>query len=327
MPAFHRGNETRGEENPKSERTKREEGRKQTGKIEFLTVKTKESEMMKYSKLWKRCLAGLLCVSMTAASLAGNAVSTYAQAVPASGVPASAVSEESVPAAEDGQEEAVKTPDVQEMPDDAKSRAGVGEQDGADAQRQQSADAAQAAPDGQAAAETDGQDAGGVQAAPDGQAAEQAQDGQKAQDGTGAQAAEPPADTEPSAEEKPGNAQRMARVRAAAAGVLAEDVTALTEDESVDVRISEQGGVQWFSFTPEVSGRYVFASEGDYDTLAYLYADQQGEPLEENDDVSTSNANFALEYALEAGVTYYYAAQMCYDYVTGFFTVSVSYKR
>ncbi|MDO5135471.1 MAG: Ig-like domain-containing protein, partial [Eubacteriales bacterium] len=102
---------------------------------------------------------------------------------------------------------------------------------------------------------------------------------------------------------------------------------ALTEGAEVTVRITEEEPVRWYRFTPEISGVYTLTSSGSYDTLASVYEDPEGEALRENDDASDSNSNFALSYALEAGKTYYYAVQMCYEFMKGSFDICVDYTR
>lgn len=110
----------------------------------------------------------------------------------------------------------------------------------------------------------------------------------------------------------------------------AGDVTVLTAGTSAAVEIAQEGEVKWFSFTPDRSGTYCFRSTGRYDTLARLYADRAGEPLAEADDSGSQydkDSNFKLSYTLEAGQTYYLAAQMCYEYVTGAFEVCVGWEN
>ena len=106
----------------------------------------------------------------------------------------------------------------------------------------------------------------------------------------------------------------------------------LVLDTETDVIIREGGEVSWFSFTPEESYVYRLEATGDYDNRVALYTDPAGEPLAENDDrdsvyydsSESEQANFRLDYPLEAGTTYYYAARMCYADTVGDFTVKLT---
>ena len=106
----------------------------------------------------------------------------------------------------------------------------------------------------------------------------------------------------------------------------------LVLDTETDVIIREGGEVSWFSFTPEESYVYRLEATGDYDNRVALYTDPAGEPLAENDDRDSTSygsseseqANFRLDYGLEAGTTYYYAARMCYADTVGDFTVKLT---
>jgi len=113
-------------------------------------------------------------------------------------------------------------------------------------------------------------------------------------------------------------------------------MTVLVPDQTYDVNIDEPGTDAWFTFTPETAGWYRFESIGNYDTIGALYTDPEGEALLENDDKANSSysasdegdyANFAVEYALEEGTTYYYRARMCYEDMAGSFEVKLTYVR
>jgi len=114
----------------------------------------------------------------------------------------------------------------------------------------------------------------------------------------------------------------------------APEYPVLQLDTPADVIIRDEGEVKWFAFTPEIPGVYRFEASGDYDNKAAVYTDPEGTPIAENDDrESTSGssesekANFQLDASLEAGTTYYFAAQMCYDDTVGDFEVTLSYQR
>jgi uncharacterized protein YjdB len=69
------------------------------------------------------------------------------------------------------------------------------------------------------------------------------------------------------------------------------------------------GGVQtYYSFTPSESGTYFFSSSGNSDTLGYLY--DSGLNQISSDDDSGEGNNFKITCELEAGSTYYFAAQL-----------------
>ena len=67
--------------------------------------------------------------------------------------------------------------------------------------------------------------------------------------------------------------------------------------------INYAGDVDFFKFTPTVSGTYVVASSGSTDTYGYLY-NSSGTELASNDD-SNGSLNFSIPYNLTAYQTYY----------------------
>ncbi len=81
-------------------------------------------------------------------------------------------------------------------------------------------------------------------------------------------------------------------------------------------------GSQVFSFTPENTAIYTFASSGDEDTYGSLY-DQSGAYLYSNDDCD--GKNFRISALLEGGTTYHFEAGYCDEGERGEFPISLSY--
>ncbi|MCD8118315.1 MAG: hypothetical protein LUE29_02265 [Lachnospiraceae bacterium] len=144
---------------------------------------------------------------------------------------------------------------------------------------------------------------------------------------------------------------------------LTEDsitATELTLDVPETAEIVEEGGSEWFSFTPDEDGTYMFYSlnntydvteewwyeetdedgnvylvEDSYtwtaytDTYAYLYEVQEDGTLSvvAYDDDSAGNGNFAIKYDLKAGTTYYYRTTLYSAYEVGVFEVKVSVAK
>ncbi len=90
--------------------------------------------------------------------------------------------------------------------------------------------------------------------------------------------------------------------------VTAADVIALDEPQTIVL----DGGIlgQGFAFTPATSGEYVFYTDGDEDTIVYLYDDEFNEI--NWDDDSAADYNAWLPETLTAGETYY-VLFMLYD--------------
>ncbi len=84
----------------------------------------------------------------------------------------------------------------------------------------------------------------------------------------------------------------------------AESLPELSLNQDYSATISSGGTKAMYTFTPTATGLYRLYSTGSSDTKAYLY-DENGNPLATDDD-SGENANFSLEYTLQAGVTYTY---------------------
>ena len=85
------------------------------------------------------------------------------------------------------------------------------------------------------------------------------------------------------------------------------DATPLTLGSTAAATISEGGQIAYFSFVPETTGDYQFASSGEIDTYGYLY-DANLVELAEDDD-SGDDSNFRITQQLTAGTTYYFGAR------------------
>ncbi len=107
--------------------------------------------------------------------------------------------------------------------------------------------------------------------------------------------------------------------------VDASQIEELSDEETVDVQIAEEGEKKWFSFTPSKTGYYRFLSTGTFDTQASLYESLSGDAVAENDDASNDDQNFSISYVMEKDTTYYFQTSMCYEYITGSFQVRISY--
>ncbi len=90
-------------------------------------------------------------------------------------------------------------------------------------------------------------------------------------------------------------------------------------DTEYTVVIDEENASETFSFTPSISGTYVYYSEGGYDTYGCLY-DSYGNQLIYNDD-GDIDLNFCVLYSLTAGTTYLYEARMLSSETYGSFSV------
>jgi len=99
----------------------------------------------------------------------------------------------------------------------------------------------------------------------------------------------------------------------------------VTEDDVIPLHLDipvalepDEGEVQYFSFTPSKTDRYMFYSSGHYDTFGRLY-DSNMMQLAYNDDCVSGN--FSITYQLIAGTKYYYSAEIGSDTIAGPFTV------
>ncbi|MCD8013552.1 MAG: leucine-rich repeat protein [Lachnospiraceae bacterium] len=273
---------------------------------------------MKKSRLWRRLLAGLLSVSMVAGNLSTGAFVSYAQET------------ETAEIIEETSDEILA---VEEASEDVS-------QDTSEDASAVSEEAAETAADSSSSAE----DNAGILTIEDVEDVTDEEDLEEIQTDvatdSGTTGTDTEADTEVTAE---ADTETTTEAESELTTEIEDEseteteiesesesdsgIAALTEDEAADVTIDEDGEVQWFQFTPSKSGTYSFTSSGSYDTYAQLYTDPEGEAVAESDDISSSNRNFSVEYALTAGETYYLAAQMCYDYIQGSFTVTVSWEN
>ena len=96
-------------------------------------------------------------------------------------------------------------------------------------------------------------------------------------------------------------------------------ITKMELEKSYEVQ-NDNGESVWFSFEPEESGTYVFASQGEWDTFGALY-DVEERQLAMNDD-GESGYNFQISYELEGGMRYYLETSLT-DEKSGNYTVSV----
>lgn len=86
--------------------------------------------------------------------------------------------------------------------------------------------------------------------------------------------------------------------------------------------VTQDSNIEYYYFTPETDGEYVFYSEGDYDTIGRLY-DSDDSCLANNDDGGEGN-NFKLYYSLTGGETYLINAKPYYSEETYSFSLYVS---
>lgn len=85
--------------------------------------------------------------------------------------------------------------------------------------------------------------------------------------------------------------------------------------------ISCQDGEEWYKLTPNATKYYTIYSEGDLDTIGYLY-NSSGDQLNYNDD-GGYGLNFKIVHNLSQGQTYYIKVQ-AYGSNTGHFGIMVS---
>ena len=102
------------------------------------------------------------------------------------------------------------------------------------------------------------------------------------------------------------------------------DTGSLTANTSINVASILGGGyIQYYTYTPTVSGSYVVYSEGSGDSVVEMY-DIYGNELA-NDDNSGSNNNFRLECKLTAGTKYLFAVKYKSTTATG--TINVKLRN
>lgn len=108
-----------------------------------------------------------------------------------------------------------------------------------------------------------------------------------------------------------------------------EGIRELALDTTYSVNIEEEEGTEWFSFTPEEDGEYIFYSIGSGDPEGYIFDSKDyGAPVGNYkynstwwDGNSGSGGNFKIVKTLKAGTTYYYCARMEDAEITGNFDV------
>ncbi len=86
--------------------------------------------------------------------------------------------------------------------------------------------------------------------------------------------------------------------------------------------IERVGDNDIFKFIPSTTGKYLFYTIGDLDTMGYLYDDEGEEVLTSGDDEWLEGNNFALTQTLTAGQTYYIEVT-AYGTNTGSYTLLV----
>lgn len=92
-----------------------------------------------------------------------------------------------------------------------------------------------------------------------------------------------------------------------------EGIRELALDTTYSVNIEEEEGTEWFSFTPEEDGEYIFYSIGSGDPEGYIFDSKDyGAPVGNYkynstwwDGNSGSGGNFKIVKTLKAGTTYY----------------------
>jgi len=100
--------------------------------------------------------------------------------------------------------------------------------------------------------------------------------------------------------------------------ITVTDIPTITEEQSLDVDITDITAYALFKFTPERDGLYRFRSIGDYDTVGYILDTDQN-VLADND----GSLNFSVNYDMTAGTTYILKAKMYSDSTLGSFSVTV----
>ena len=86
--------------------------------------------------------------------------------------------------------------------------------------------------------------------------------------------------------------------------------TEIAAGDTKDIVISNPGEAYWVKFTPEEDGTYVFYSQGEADSKAYLYDSLANEEayINQDDDGLGQGNNFRLSYSMEKDKTYYLKA-------------------
>ena len=101
--------------------------------------------------------------------------------------------------------------------------------------------------------------------------------------------------------------------------IEAGQITPIRLDTDTTATIQNYGDMKLFSYTPSKSTTIRFTSYGSSDTYGYVY-NHDFKELARNDD-GGSGSNFLIQYSLQAGRTYYFAARYYRTSQTGNFTV------
>lgn len=91
-------------------------------------------------------------------------------------------------------------------------------------------------------------------------------------------------------------------------GLSFDDAFSVEANREYAVTIKEAGQILYYVFTPQITGEYLFASKGNYDTFGYLY-DENRNVLQSSDE-GGENGNFTIAYNLEEGRKYYIATKL-----------------
>lgn len=89
-----------------------------------------------------------------------------------------------------------------------------------------------------------------------------------------------------------------------------------------NVNIVTKGMYAYFPYTAKVSGTFKAYSTGVHDTYGYVY-DSSFKILKSNDDMSSNNTNFSLNYDLIKGNTYYFAVKIYNSTLIGTFDFTI----
>ena len=99
----------------------------------------------------------------------------------------------------------------------------------------------------------------------------------------------------------------------------------ISVNKTKTVNIEYGGDIFYFEFTPTVDGKYVFYSNGDYDTYGYLY-DENINQLTQDDDGGCDN-NFLISYNFEKGKKYIFGCGMYSSNTIGTFNVTLEFDK
>lgn len=96
--------------------------------------------------------------------------------------------------------------------------------------------------------------------------------------------------------------------------------TDIADGDEFELKNENSSEIFWFRFTPEESGTYLFKSESEYADPDCVLYDAEGEWVTHSYDVN--GMDFELYEHFEAGETYYFSIDNCYD--SGEFKVTFS---